>query len=110
MDFEEINLVIPCLEMAHDGGYTDLQAPQVRAAAMLAAGRAPVPARWAWLRAPQGRASAGGRQGAGARLRAVPAAALRRAWRPSPPNTCARLVHHLSTALGPARVQNTLQL
>lgn len=30
MEFEEINLVIPCLEMAHDGGYADLQAPQVR--------------------------------------------------------------------------------
>ncbi|PRW56116.1 sulfotransferase isoform A [Chlorella sorokiniana] len=28
MSFEEINLVIPCIEMAWDGGYKDLQAPQ----------------------------------------------------------------------------------
>lgn len=29
MDFEEINLVIPCLEMAHDSGIDDLDAAQV---------------------------------------------------------------------------------
>lgn len=29
MNFEEINLVIPCIEAAHDYGYTDLDAPQV---------------------------------------------------------------------------------
>jgi hypothetical protein len=29
MGFEEINLVIPCLEMAHDSGIDDLDAPQV---------------------------------------------------------------------------------
>lgn len=28
MSFEEINLAIPCVEMAHDYGYTDLQAEQ----------------------------------------------------------------------------------
>lgn len=28
MNFDEISLVIPCLEMAHDYGYSDLQAPQ----------------------------------------------------------------------------------
>ena len=28
MGFEEINLAIPCLEMGHDYGYTDLQAEQ----------------------------------------------------------------------------------
>lgn len=28
MSFEEINLVIPCLEMAYDSGYTNLDAPQ----------------------------------------------------------------------------------
>ncbi|GAB4820629.1 hypothetical protein N2152v2_007675 [Parachlorella kessleri] len=29
MNFEEINLVIPCIEAAHDYGYTNLDAPQV---------------------------------------------------------------------------------
>ena len=28
MDFDEIGMVIPCLEHAHEYGYTDLQAPQ----------------------------------------------------------------------------------
>lgn len=31
MSFEEINLVIPCLEMGYDYGYRDLNAPQVAA-------------------------------------------------------------------------------
>ena len=28
MDFDEIGTVVPCLEMAHDSGYEDLQKPQ----------------------------------------------------------------------------------